>query len=49
MSEVNKPMGGDSVLGVCDMIEMNELGPLPTRNWQTGVFGRVKGIALSEI
>ena len=32
-----------------DMMSLNELGILPTRNWQTGVFDKVKGIALTEI
>jgi len=32
-----------------DMLALNELGVLPTRNWQTGVFKDVKGIALTEI
>jgi len=32
-----------------DMMVMNEIGILPTRNWQTGVFKNVTGIALTEI
>lgn len=32
-----------------DMMTLNALGVLPTRNWQTGVFAGVKNIAPSEI
>jgi aldehyde:ferredoxin oxidoreductase len=32
-----------------DMMTLNELGVFPTRNWQTGVFNNIKGIALTEI
>ena len=32
-----------------DIMVMNELGILPTRNWQTGHFDGIKGIALTEI
>jgi aldehyde:ferredoxin oxidoreductase len=32
-----------------DMLTLNTLGVLPTRNWQTGVFNDVNGIALTEI
>lgn len=32
-----------------DMMTLNALGMLPTRNWQTGVFEGIRNIALTEI
>lgn len=32
-----------------DMMAMNELGILPTRNWYTGTFDKIRSIALTEI
>ncbi|MDO9536013.1 MAG: aldehyde ferredoxin oxidoreductase family protein [Bacillota bacterium] len=32
-----------------DMMAMNEIGILPTRNWKTGIFEKINSIALTEI
>lgn len=32
-----------------DISSLNELGILPTRNWQTGMFGGIKGIDLVQL